>query len=65
MAEAKAPWLERILFGNRLLVLVIFAVFTAIMGVQASKLTMGSSFEKMIPTYHDYIQNYFKHKDNL
>lgn len=65
MAEAKAPWLERLLFGNRLLVLVIFAVFTAIMGVQASKLTMGSSFEKMIPTYHEYIQNYFKHKENL
>ena len=65
MTEAKAPLLERILFGNRLLVLVAFAIFTAIMGVQASKLTMEASYEKMIPTYHSYIQNYFKHKDDL
>lgn len=61
----KAPLLERLLFGNRLLILVMFAIFTVIMGVQASKLTMGASFEKMIPTYHPYIKNYFKHKIDL
>jgi hypothetical protein len=61
----KAPLLERILFGNRLLVLVVFAIFTAIMGLQASKLTMGASFEKMIPTYHPYVQNYEKNKEDL
>lgn len=65
MTEADAPLLERILFGKRLLVLVLFAVFTAVMGFQASKLTMESSFEKMIPTYHEYIQNYFKNKEDL
>ncbi|MDH4006521.1 MAG: MMPL family transporter [Desulfuromonadales bacterium] len=65
MAAAKAPLLERILFGNRALILVLFVIFTAVMGIQASKLTMGASFEKMIPTYHEYIKNYFKHKDNL
>ena len=45
MTEAKAPLLERVLFGKRLLVLVLFAVFTAIMGFQASNLRMEASFE--------------------
>lgn len=61
----KAPLLERFLFGNRLVILLLFAVFTAIMGFQASKLTMGASFEKMIPSYHPYIQNYNKYREDL
>ena len=65
ITDAQAPLLERLLFGNRVLILVLFAIFTAIMGFQASKLTMGASFEKMIPTYHPYIKNYFKHKIDL
>jgi uncharacterized protein len=63
--DAKAPLLEKLLFGHRLLVLTIFVIFTAIMGIQASKLQMGASFEKMIPTYHPYIQNYYKYKKDL
>jgi predicted RND superfamily exporter protein len=65
ITDAQAPLLERLLFGNRVLILVLFAIFTAIMGFQASKLTMGASFEKMIPTYHPYIQNYTNYKEDL
>jgi predicted RND superfamily exporter protein len=65
LADAKAPLLERILFGKRALILVMFAIFTAFMGFQASKLTMGASFEKMIPSYHPYIQNYNNFKEDL
>ena len=65
MTQGKAPLLERFLFGNRRLLLVVFAIFTVIMGFQASKMTMGASFEKMTPNYHPYIQNYFKHKVDL
>jgi predicted RND superfamily exporter protein len=65
ISDEKGPLLERLLFGNRVLILALFAIFTAIMGFQASKLTMGASFEKMIPTYHPYVQNYNEYKYDL
>jgi uncharacterized protein len=60
-----APFLERLLFRNRLLILVLFILTTVFLGYQASSLRMEASFEKMIPTYHSYIANYLKHKNDL
>ncbi len=61
----KAPLAERLLFGHRVVVIVLFALATLFFGYQATKLEPDASFEKMIPTSHPYIQNYLKNRDDL
>ena len=61
----QAPLAERLLFENRIIVIVLFALATLFFGFQASKLSPDASFEKMIPTSHPYIQNYLKNRDDL
>ena len=52
----KAPLAERLLFENRIVVIVLFALITLFFGYQASQLRPDASFEKMIPTAHPYIR---------
>ena len=61
----KAPLAERLLFENRIVVIVLFALVTIFFGYNASKLRPDASFEKMIPTSHPYIQNYLKNRADL
>jgi predicted RND superfamily exporter protein len=63
--RASGMWLERFIFNNRIAVLLVSAVVTLFLGWQATRLTVNASFEKMIPSSHPYIQNYFKHKEAL
>lgn len=58
-------FLERVLFNNRLVFMVFCAVLTALLGWQATRLELGASFERMIPTNHPYIANYLAHKSDL
>jgi uncharacterized protein len=58
-------WVERVLFNNRLVVMVLCALVTALLGWQATKLQLNASFEKMIPTHQPYIQNYLHHQAEL
>ncbi|BBO82042.1 RND transporter [Desulfosarcina ovata subsp. sediminis] len=62
---ASGPWLERLIFNNRFLILMICALITAYLGFQASRLQINASFEKMMPVTHPYIQNYLKHADSI
>jgi uncharacterized protein len=57
--------LERILFGNRKLIVALCALLTLMFAWTASKLEFNTSFDSMIPTHHPYIVNYLKHKDDL
>jgi predicted RND superfamily exporter protein len=58
--------LERLVFNNRLAVLVVCALLTLVLGIVAGlKLTLNASFEKMIPSGHPYIQNYLEHRNDL
>ncbi len=57
--------LERFIFNHRLVVIIVCALVTLVLGVHALKLPVNASFEKMIPRSHPYIQNYFKHRDAL
>ena len=41
----KAPLAERLLFENRVLVIILFALVTVFFGYQASKLEPDASFE--------------------
>jgi predicted RND superfamily exporter protein len=70
--DANAPFdprsgslVERALFNNRLVVLVICLLVTSFLGFQATKLRLNASFEKMIPTGHPYIANYLTNKSEL
>jgi predicted RND superfamily exporter protein len=56
---------ERILFNNRLLVVVFCILVTAILGYYTSKLRLNANFEKTIPTNHPYIVNYLERKIDL
>ena len=63
--EERPPIAERLLFNNRIPVIIVFVVLTAFLGMQALKLEPDASFEKMIPTSHPYIQNYLDNKADL
>lgn len=56
---------EHLVFTYRAWYVVAFFVLTAVFGYFAAHLKMDSSLEKMVPMHHEYIQNWFKHKDDL
>jgi predicted RND superfamily exporter protein len=56
---------ERALFNHRIVVLLLCALVTALLGWQATRLQVNASFEKTIPAQHPYIQNYLKHQADL
>jgi len=64
-AGEQPPIAERLLFENRIPVIIVFALLTAFFVFQAMKLEPDASFEKMIPTSHPYIQNYLENKADL
>ena len=58
--------LERLVFNNRRVVLVLCALLTLLFAALAvAKLTLNASFEKMIPRSHPYIQNYLDNRLEL
>lgn len=57
--------IERALFNNRLVVVILCAIVTALLGWQATKLQLNASFEKTIPSHHPYIQNYLQYQSEL
>jgi predicted RND superfamily exporter protein len=57
--------IERVLFNHRLLIVVLCALVTVILGWQATKLQLNASFEKTIPTHHPYIQNFLQYQREL
>ncbi|NQD58275.1 RND family transporter [Pseudomonas sp. CM25] len=57
--------IERLLFNNRMLIVLVCALITLLLGWQATKLQLNASFEKTIPTQHLYIKNYLQYKNEL
>jgi hypothetical protein len=57
--------LERFLFNNRLLVVLLCAIVTLLLAWQTSKLELNASFEKTIPTQHPYIQVFHQYQSQL
>ncbi|WP_230971691.1 efflux RND transporter permease subunit [Nitrogeniibacter aestuarii] len=56
---------ERLLFNNRLIVVVLCLVATVVLGLQATRIELNASFEKMIPTSHPFIANFLEHRSEL
>jgi len=63
--QKSGNFLERVVFNNRFVVLVISALITLVLGYQAMKLQFNASFEKMLPQSHPYIKNYLENKNEL
>lgn len=58
-------WLERLLFNNRILVILLCLAATIVLGYQATKIQINAGYEKMIPTKHPFVANYLAHKSDL
>jgi predicted RND superfamily exporter protein len=56
---------ERLLFNNRLVVVILCLLVTALLGSQVFSLDLNASFEKTIPENHPYIVNYLEHRSEL
>jgi len=57
--------LERMIFNYRMVVIILCAIVTIVLGYQATKLVLNASFERMIPQSHPYIKNYKDNKHEL
>jgi predicted RND superfamily exporter protein len=58
--------LERLIFNNRLAVVLACAAVTVILViVAATQLALNASFERMIPQSQPYIKNYLEHQKDL
>lgn len=57
--------LERLIFNNRAVLIIACALLTAFLGFQLKGLTVGASFDKMLPHGHPYIQNYLENREQL
>jgi len=57
--------LEQLIFNNRIIILIICAVVTAVLGFQASKLKLNASFEGTVPWSDPWMQNYENHVSDL
>ncbi|MDD2126956.1 MMPL family transporter [Pseudomonas monteilii] len=57
--------LERVFFQNRVTFLLVTLCVTLFFCFQAAQLTVNASFEKMMPSSHEYIQNYRAFANNL
>jgi predicted RND superfamily exporter protein len=49
---------ERVLFGNRRKILVLFAIITVVLGTFAVKVRPDAGFDKLLPTHNAYIETY-------
>lgn len=58
-------FIERLLFNNRLWILLTCILLTAALGWQLGGLRINASFDKMLPTQHPYVVNYLKYRSEL
>ncbi|MFC5509987.1 RND family transporter [Massilia jejuensis] len=57
--------LERVIFNNRVLVLLACLVATILLGAAATRIKVNANFERMIPHNSPYVQNYLAYKNQL
>jgi uncharacterized protein len=56
---------ERALFNHRPVVIVLCVLLTVLLGLQALKLRLNASFEKMVPASHPYVTNFLANRQDL
>ncbi|MEH6798841.1 MAG: efflux RND transporter permease subunit [Pseudomonadales bacterium] len=63
--QENATFMERLVFNNRLIVVLLFSIITVFLGYQALQVRPDTSFGKMIPLEHPYIVNMLEHQNDL
>src|SRR5471032_1044169 len=63
--QDKATFLERLIFNNRPAVIVICLLVSIFLFYQAMLVRPSTSFEKMIPLGHPFIQKMLEHRNDL
>lgn len=63
--SAFVRYCEHLFFGHRGLYIVLCALLTVLFGWKATQLKLDASFEKQMPTAHDYVTVYNEHKADL
>ncbi|SEN43120.1 hypothetical protein SAMN04487857_11675 [Pseudomonas sp. ok272] len=58
-------FLERLIFNHRLFFVVLCLVLTVLLGYKATDLRINASFERMMPSSHEFIRNYLRNKIDL
>src|SRR4029077_15214268 len=53
---------EKLIFGNRIAVLIVFALITIVMAYCASMLRVDAGFKKMIPLQHEYMKTFLDYE---
>ncbi len=60
-----ASRIENLLFSNRTFILISFTVLTSGFAFYASQLRVDTSFTKLVPLQHPYMQNYLKYLEEF
>src|SRR5258706_16330545 len=64
--QSSGNTLERVVFNNRLLMIIACAIITVVLGfVAATKFELNASFEKTLPQSQPYIKNYLTYQKDL
>ena len=56
---------ERLVFGNRPVVLILFAIITVIFTYFAAQLRVDAGFKKQIPLQHEYMQTFLDYEQEF
>ena len=63
MDSKTALTLEKLIFGHRLVIVVLFSLLTLLLAVVAARgLRIDASFTKQLPLKHEYMQTFVKHQ---
>jgi len=61
-ANALQRAVETLIFGNRMAVLLLFALATAAMAYFAAQLKVDAGFKKMLPLQHEYVRTFLDYE---
>ncbi|KPY26566.1 hypothetical protein ALP22_04615 [Pseudomonas coronafaciens pv. porri] len=64
-SDDKATFLERLIFNHRPVVIFLCLLTSVFLFWQALQVRPSTSFEKMIPLSHPFVQNMMKHRNDL
>ena len=57
--------IERLIFNHRLFFVMLCGLLTLVLGYHSLSLKVNASFERMMPSSHEFIRNYMENKSDL
>lgn len=58
-------WLERVVFGHRRVLIVLFVLGTLLMAAAASQLRIDAGFTKQLPLQHEYMKTFVQYQQEF